>query len=173
MGEWDNTRLPEWITFTVEATSIALACFSIHHGGMVILLLNLSVTSALMGLIWLVQVVHYPSFRYVSETDFRGFSLFHTTQITWVVAPLMGLELLLALRLPFEASVNLWTAWGALGLLFVIWLSTAFVQVPLHGKLAAGKDALTIERLVRTNWLRTLAWSLKAGLLGWEVFRHY
>jgi hypothetical protein len=140
---------------------------------MLILALHFSVTCALVGLIWLVQIVHYPAFHYVPPEDFRRFSVFHTTRITWVVAPLMIAELLLTLRMPFESAVGQLTAWGALALTVVIWLSTALVQVPLHGTLAAGKDPQTIEKLVRSNWLRTVAWSLKAGLLGWELLRHY
>ncbi len=139
---------------------------------MKILALHFGVTCGLVGLIWLVQLVHYPSFRFVAPEDFRGFSLFHTTQITWVVAPLMICELLLALRMPFEPSVSAWISWGSLGLLILIWLSTALLQVPLHGMLASGKESQVIERLVVTNWVRTVAWSLKAGLLGWGLLRH-
>jgi hypothetical protein len=139
---------------------------------MKILVLHFGVTCGLVGLIWLVQLVHYPSFRFVAPEDFRGFSLFHTTQITWVVAPLMIFELFLALRMPFEPSVSAWNSWGALGLLIVVWLSTALLQMPLHGILASGKESQVIERLVLTNWIRTVAWSLKSGILGWELLRH-
>ena len=53
----------------------------------------------------------------------------------------------------------------ALVLLLVVWGSTTFVQVPLHGRLARGLDATALRRLVLTNWIRTAAWTLRAGLL--------
>jgi hypothetical protein len=52
----------------------------------------------------------------------------------------------------------------------VAWLSTAFVQVPLHAALpsAAGDErAALIARLVASNWLRTAAWTLRGVLLVW------
>ena len=54
--------------------------------------------------------------------------------------------------------------WAGLALLAVIWLSTALVQVPLHRRLQGGFDAAAHRRLVRTNWLRTAAWTLRAAL---------
>jgi hypothetical protein len=52
-------------------------------------------------------------------------------------------------------------------LLALIWLSTAVVQVPLHQSLAARYDDSTLRRLVRSNWLRTMAWTARGLLLGW------
>ena len=40
----------------------------------------------------------------------------------------------------------------------------ALVQVPLHRRLQGGFDAAAHRRLVRTNWLRTAAWTLRAAL---------
>ncbi len=138
-----------------------------------ILLLHFAVTCTLVGLIWLVQVVHYPSFRFIPESDFKAFSVFHTTQITWVVAPLMVAELLLVLRMFFETSLPAYVPWSALALTALVWASTAFIQVPLHGKLALGKDQTAITALINSNWIRTIAWSSKAVVLAWAVLRSY
>ena len=51
-----------------------------------------------------------------------------------------------------------------MGLLAVIWLSTALIQVPLHQRLGGGFDAEVHSRLVTSNWIRTVAWTLR-GLL--------
>jgi hypothetical protein len=51
--------------------------------------------------------------------------------------------------------------WLGLLLLLVIWLSTVFLQVPLHRQLAAGFDSRSAARLVSSNWLRTIAWTLR------------
>ena len=52
-------------------------------------------------------------------------------------------------------------AWFGWILLLLIWLSTAFLQVPLHRRLAAGYDSRTATRLVRSNWVRTIAWTVR------------
>jgi hypothetical protein len=58
------------------------------------------------------------------------------------------------------------TFWLWLGLVMLagIWLATALLSVPCHQQLALGYDADLIERLVATNWVRTVLWSLR-GLL--------
>ncbi len=144
-----------------------------HARGMSILWLHFVVTCLLVGLICTIQFVHYPAFRFVPEEDFRRFSDFHTTRMGWLVGPVMIAEFILVGLMLFDVSVGPWVSWTALGLSGVIWLSTAFIQVPLHEVLALGKSDKAIERLVATNWLRTVAWILKAGVLGQEVLRHY
>src|SRR5271157_6285468 len=46
----------------------------------------------MVGLIWLVQVVHYPLFRLVGSGDFKGYHHNHTRLISWVVGPPMLAE---------------------------------------------------------------------------------
>ena len=123
-------------------------------------------TFCLVGLIWTVQLVHYPTFAYVDADRFVEFEEFHQRRISWVVATLMVVELLtgMALLVVRPEYVPLWA--GVLGLLLigVVWLSTFLVQVPLHGRLAESFDSDAAAALVRTNWVRTVVWSLR-GLL--------
>jgi hypothetical protein len=70
-------------------------------------------------------------------------------------------ELVLGLTLAARGGP---AAWVALALLGVIWASTAWIQVPLHRRLAVAPDPAAVERLVRTNWIRTGAWTLRAPL---------
>lgn len=116
-------------------------------------------TLFMTGVIWFVQVVHYPLFGRVGEAGFAAYEREHARRTGWVVGPAMVLELLLALAL--AARGGGW-AWVGLALLGVIWASTAFVQVPLHRHLAAGPDRVAQRRLVLTNWVRTAAWTLRA-----------
>lgn len=113
----------------------------------------------LTGLIWTVQLAHYPAFSYVSEDRFPSFHKFHSRAITWVVAPAMSMDLLAALAL-FGADPNwLWASnlTGALA----AWIVTALVSVPIHGRLARGYSAADIQRLTQTNWARTALWSAR------------
>jgi hypothetical protein len=68
------------------------------------------------------------------------------------------------------------TSWKlaiGLALLAIIWLSTAFVQVPCHNGLSQGFDAIVHRRLVRTNWIRTVAWSLRGLLVLWMAMASF
>ena len=129
---------------------------------------HFAATWALGGLCWLVQRVQYPLMAQVGPAFFPGYEAAHVARIGPVVVPLMLVELATGVwlafaggdpfrRLPFLVS---------LVLLGAIWLSTFFVQVPLHDALAAGFDVERHASLVRTNWLRTLAWTARGLLLG-------
>lgn len=123
-------------------------------------------TLYMLGLIWFVQVVHYPLLGAVGSAEFPAFERRHKLLTTWVVAPPMLLEGATALLLFWfrPPSVSTWQVAAGVILVAVIWLSTAFVQVPCHESLSNGFDAAVHARLVFTNWIRTIAWSLR-GLL--------
>jgi hypothetical protein len=135
--------------------------------------LHLVTSSALMGLIWMVQVVHYPSFHFIPSSDYVSYAVFHTQRITWVLAPLMIAEMIFTLLMPFEAYRSSWTMTLSIVLVLIIWGSTFFIQVPLHGVLAKSKDVEAINALISSNWIRTIAWSLKTFILAREVFLNY
>ena len=126
-----------------------------------LLLLHAGATLAMTGLIWFVQIVHYPLFPLAAEDDFPTFAAAHQQRTTWVVGPLMILEAVTATLLLFSSYSPIAVRLGWLALLS-IWLSTALVQVPLHQRLSSGFDRLIARRLVRTNWWRTAAWSVRA-----------
>lgn len=125
-------------------------------------LLHAAATLFMTGLIWFVQLVHYPLMARVDRLQFAVFEQSHQTRTTVIVAPMMLLEMVTALWL-LAAAPDLFTIGGA-ALLAIIWASTALLQVPAHRRLESGFDAHAHGRLVRTNWLRTLAWSLRSGL---------
>lgn len=128
-----------------------------------IFLLHAASTLAMTGLIWFVQLVHYPLFPYAESGGFRNFAADHQRRTSWVVVPLMLTEAGTATLLLVSSSALLavWLGWV---LLVSIWLSTALIQVPLHRRLASGFDSGTARRLVVTNWWRTIAWTLRAGI---------
>lgn len=138
-----------------------------------ILVLHFAATWFLVGLIWIVQVVHYPLFARVGSAEFASYEAAHANLITLVVGPLMLLELLTAVALLtlWPSSLPCWVAWLGLALVGLIWLTTMLVSVPLHAKLAAGFDAQTHALLVATNWIRTLAWTARGLLLAWVLHR--
>jgi hypothetical protein len=129
-----------------------------------LLLFHFAVTWALTGLIWTIQLVHYPLFADVGAENFRDYHRRHTTLIAWLVGPLMLAELVTAVALVRDGNRDPWFL-GSLLPLASNWLSTWRVQIPLHDKLSTGFDRPAHHRLVRSNWWRTAAWTLRAGCL--------
>ena len=127
-----------------------------------LLLSQVVLSCVLVGLIWVIQVVHYPLFALVGRAEHVVYHAAHVRRITWLVAPLMLLELGGGVALWWVAPPHLvWAARGGVALLGLIWVSTALVQVPAHDRLARGWDPVAHRRLVRSNWVRTWAWSLR------------
>ena len=125
----------------------------------------------LTGLIWVIQVVHYPLFAAVGRSEFPSYEASHTRLITIVVGPVMLVELATSvLLLPVRpASVPAWAAAGGVALVAIVWISTIALQVPAHGRLAQGFAPDAHALLVHTNWIRTVAWTLHGGLCAWML----
>ena len=136
-------------------------------------LVHLGATLLMVGVIWVIQVVHYPLFSGVGAEGWAAYEAAHQSRITLIVGPLMLAELATAVWLVAArpAALPAWAPLAGVVLVGVIWLSTAFVQVPLHSALGGAFDADAHGRLVATNWIRTLAWTLRGGLVLWMTAR--
>lgn len=134
---------------------------------MVVFLVQLAATLAMTGVIWVVQVVHYPLFARVGAETFAAYHADHTRLITLVVVPLMLAEAGTALWIVVDPPLFFpnWLAWIGLALVGVVWGSTFFGQAPLHGVLTGGFDPGAHSTLVGSNWLRTLAWTARSALV--------
>ena len=119
------------------------------------------------GLIWFVQIVHYPLMRRVGVEAFAGYAGAHARLTSWVVGPPMLIEAATSLTMVFRppVGVSAGLAWSGLALVAAIWISTATLQVPQHRRLATGFEPSAHRSLVLTNWIRVLAWSLRAVLV--------
>lgn len=131
-----------------------------------LVLLSCGSTCCMAGVIWMVQLVHYPLLGRCNGGNWSEIHRFHTSAMTPLVLPLMGVELITvhALLLEYGLSGPGRMALGLTALTWLNWGITGLVAVPLHRSLATGFDARILDRLVRWNWARTAAWSLKAVL---------
>ena len=138
-----------------------------------ILLAHLAATLFMVGVIWFVQVVHYPLFSRVGPEKFSLYSEAHSRLTTYVVGPPMLVEALTALLLVFQRpeGVPLAAALIGLALVVAVWLTTALLQVPRHTTLGSGFDRRAWSGLVLSNWVRTVAWSARGGLVLWMAAR--
>lgn len=140
-------------------------------------------TFVMVGVIWFVQLVHYPLFDRYGRSEFKATARRHAALTTFIVAPTMLVELasasaLLVLSLaggdvPRElgSDADAFAMVAIVGCVALVcaWLSTFLVQVPLHARLGNGFDAGTHARLVRTNWVRTIAWSVRGVCAAWML----
>ncbi|QEC49748.1 hypothetical protein FSW04_20680 [Baekduia soli] len=118
---------------------------------------NLVVAAALAGLIWTIQVVHYPLFALVGAADRLRYQAEHQRRIARLVLPLMVADVALAVAVLVREDAALGAANAALAVgLFAI---TGLVYAPMHGAMAGGATDRQITRLVRANWVRTAAWT--------------
>ncbi len=138
-----------------------------------LLLVHVAATLFMVGLIWFVQVVHYPLFGRVGAGGFRSYAGDHSRLTGYVVGPPMLVEAATAVLLLFvrPAGVLAASAWAGAGLLAAVWLSTAFLQVPRHRDLGLGYEPGAHRLLVASNWVRTTAWSLRGLLVLWMTAR--
>jgi hypothetical protein len=120
----------------------------------------------MVGLIWVIQLVHYPSFHYVDTSRFKKFESFHATRISCIVLPVMGLELLTSLALPFFYSSKFkYLLYANLLIVVILWLFTLLVSARIHKKLSSGYNKQYVNRLISTNWFRTSLWTIKIPLI--------
>lgn len=127
--------------------------------------IHLAATCFMTGVIWFVQLVHYPLFAEFETSRFTKTMRQHQSRTSIVVIPAMVLELatgawLAAAQWPISPLLAF-----ALGLLLLIWVITFSVSAPLHGRLEKGFDPRLIARLVATNWARTLLWTIRCVLI--------
>jgi hypothetical protein len=139
-----------------------------------VLLLNAIATLFMTGLIWFVQVVHYPLFNSVGIKEFIAYEARHSNLTTLVVIVPMVIELITAFVLLWQRpnGIVAWQLWLGLGLVGLIWFSTAFLQVPQHSVLAQGFNEQAYQLLLKGNWLRTAAWTLRSFLVVWWLYQH-
>ena len=119
----------------------------------------------LLVLIWLVQLIIYPSFRHIAPDAFTGWHGSYSMLISIFVIPLMFAQVaIIGYQLYTQAS---WAVWISAMLVVLIWLSTFLQAVPVHNLLGQQLEISTnVERLISVNWIRTVLWSVVFGL-GW------
>ena len=126
---------------------------------MEIALIKLLLNTGILILIWVVQLVIYPSFLYYTEENLNQWHKVYTQRISIVVMPLMLGQVIIY-------GYSLLTDWSLQdvfisGLILFNWIVTFLWAVPLHNKIQASNNSLQYRQsLVNVNWLRTIAWTL-------------
>ncbi len=127
-----------------------------------IFIIHVFCTFFMTGLCWFVQLVHYPLFRHVGTQEFPNYE--RRNMLTGVVAiPTMVVELLTGIWLYLNWNDQLFLV--NLGFICLVVVSTFTLQVPMHIKLMDAANSKLITKLIRTNWIRTISWTIRSILL--------
>lgn len=133
-------------------------------------LANLVAASVMAGVIWFVQIVHYPLFASVGTERSINYAVDNQRRTSWVVGLPMAVEGVSAIALFVVPPSGVGRMLPLLSgmVLAIVLVSTIAAQVPQHARLARSSDADevadAVRRLVRSNWVRTIGWSLRAVL---------
>ncbi|MBX9725042.1 MAG: hypothetical protein K2X81_26805 [Candidatus Obscuribacterales bacterium] len=98
---------------------------------------------------------------------FQDYVNLHRELTSAVVAAPMVIEAITSLLLALQwkrPDANL--LWINLGILMIIWISTACCSIPCHEKLCSGGYCESTQHwLVLSNWVRTIGWTLRSAIL--------
>lgn len=123
-----------------------------------LVLYNLIISSVLTAVILITQIINYPLFKYV-QNDFSTFHQNYVKRIGFIVAPIMVLELIIVSIMLVQDFDNNLIKFSAV-LVFIIWISTFCMQVPIHNELSLNEKK-NLHLLIYSNWVRVICWMLK------------
>lgn len=124
-----------------------------------ITIISLLFDAGLFVLIWMVQLVVYPSFLYFDKENLVKWHQQYTKGLSIIVVPLMvgqlSISILQLVQLPsLEMIIHLI-------MVSAVWVSTFVQFVPIHTKITNHKATeKLLKQLVIKNWLRTFLWTL-------------
>ena len=138
-----------------------------------VLLGHLIFTSIMTGVIWVIQIVHYPSFHFIEKELYTAFQKFHMNKISIIVIPIMLAELITGMMLFLDKSSKSPFLIISFVILVLIWLITGVFFSKAHNELMTGYQELIVNQLVVMNWIRTLLWTLRLLLLTCFIYLHF
>lgn len=130
----------------------------------------------MVGMIWTIQLVHYPLFADVGPDSYVAFQAEHVDRIgPFLLVPwlLEGLTLLGVLWLAFlgdRRDLRAPAVFGAVAMAVVLVIS-GFWSAPAHGDLADGFDEAVHDRLMTANLVRSFAWTTCGVAATWVLAR--
>lgn len=106
-------------------------------------------------IIWIVQIIIYPSFKFTSAELFKKWHDKYCFRVGFFVLPLMITQLLVGI-------INLKSDgdWFNFSIVSLTWISTFLISAPIHSKLKKfGKSDNALDQLIKTNWIRVALWT--------------
>ena len=127
--------------------------------------IHLIATSMMVAIIWIVQILHYPTFLFINKKQYTDFQQFHMNKISYIIVPIMAVELFSGLGILFIIQKQQISFYVSFALLILIWMITGLLFTKYHSDLSKKYNEETILQLIRFNWIRTLFWTIRFALL--------
>lgn len=129
-------------------------------------------TSIMVGVIWIIQLVHYPTFLFIDKQKYSNFQKFHMSKVSYIVMPAMTVEFFSGTYVLFCSKNLIENNLFLLAFSFLVlnWVITGLVFVKIHNSLLIEYKMQTILLLVKLNWIRTILWSLRLIFLTVIIF---
>ena len=127
--------------------------------------IHLIATSMMVAIIWIVQILHYPTFLFIDRKQYTDFQQFHMNKISYIIVPIMAVELFSGLGILFIIQKQQISFYVSFALLILIWMITGLLFTKYHSDLSKKYNEETILQLIRFNWIRTLFWTIRFALL--------
>ena len=127
--------------------------------------IHLIATSMMVAIIWIVQILHYPTFLFINKKQYTDFQQFHMNKISYIIVPIMAVELFSGLGILFIIQKQQISFYVSFALLILIWMITGLLFTKYHSDLSKKYNEETILQLIRFNWIRTLFWTMRFALL--------
>ncbi len=127
----------------------------------IVINIHFASTAVMVGVIWVIQLLHYPTFHYIEKNNYSQFQKFHMNRISYIVIPAMVIEMLSGIMLliindDFIISFSL---------LVCIWIITFVFFTNIHQRLLSKYENTAVEKLVNLNWIRTAFWTVRLVIL--------
>ena len=125
---------------------------------MSLIFFRLLIDFGLVVLIWIIQLIVYPSFQQYTAENLIIWHKKYTRLIGYIVGPLMLAQLGISI---YQITCTV-TFFHSMHLLVIslIWMQTFFQFVPLHTTISKGKiNEQILLSLEHKNWYRTVLWT--------------
>ena len=123
----------------------------------------------LLVLIWMIQLIVYPSFLFYTAKELIAWHKMYTKAIALIVIPLMLGQLSIIIYQVFLVQ-NTYTLTSIILVVF-LWGITLLKFAPMHQQISEGNThEQLLKKLVQNNWIRTLIWTILCAMSAASVF---
>jgi hypothetical protein len=117
--------------------------------------------------------VNYPTWLLIGEAEFKAYhQALGPRIVATMVLPLLASTVFNVLLFWFRPTrVPRWSVWLTLGLVLMVWVSTATLELPIQNQLGStGFSREAIERLIATDLpFRTIPGLVRVGITFWML----
>ena len=132
---------------------------------------NLCVSVLMTGMVSFIQFVQYPLLNHISSYDFSCYFKKYISRISWVIYPIVILEIIFATSLaflPLKSKLQFPILITYI-LLALITMNTFLIQAPLVQKLRFSFDEVLLSKIMFYNRLRLYSSALRTLVLCWII----